>query len=153
MITDGNSILVTKEWREELGGWDVRLPGGKMFENIKDYKKFKEETSDKNVFIQEARKAAHKETFEEVGLNLNRDQFAFEHISKCGAVINWDLYYFSIKIKEPVSTESEIVTSENEMILNTWVSFSEIKEMCLNGQISEDRTSNFLLKYIHNSKK
>lgn len=150
LITDGHSILITKEWRDEFKKWDFRLPGGKVFESIKDYESFKKQNSDRDSLIQEAKKAAKKETLEEVGMNVSTDRFSLSHISNCGALVNWDLYYFSITVEENIFKQSQVVTSESEMILNTWLSFSEIEELCLSGQVSEDRTSNFLLRYINN---
>lgn len=153
LITDGNSILVTKEWRQEASMWDIRLPGGKVFENIKDYKIFKQQNPEKDFLIEEAKKAAQKETSEEVGLNLDIQGFELAHISKCGAVIEWDLYYFSMTVENAFSSQKQMITEENETILNCWLSFEETKKLCLSGQVSEDRTSNFLLKYINNKQK
>lgn len=153
LVSDGEAILVTKEWREELGKWDIRLPGGKLFENVNDYKSFKEKKLDSSDVIREARNAAHKETLEEAGMNLNIDEFELEHISKCGASVHWDLFYFSVRVDKRVSERRSVVTSENEMILNLWLSYAEVEKLCLTGTVSEDRTSNFLLKFLQNSQK
>lgn len=32
-------ILLSKEFRYELNNWDYRLPGGKVFDSLNDYKK------------------------------------------------------------------------------------------------------------------
>jgi ADP-ribose pyrophosphatase len=153
LINDGSHILVTKEWREEIGGWDIRIPGGKLFENIQEYNNYLLKQPDKESLIQKAKITAQKETLEEVGLNLNTQEFDFLHISKCGSVIHWDLYYFSISVERQTSRPRSIVSLENEMIINEWLSFKEVKALCHSGQISEDRTSNVLLKFIHQHQK
>jgi hypothetical protein len=37
IITDGSRILITKEWRNEQNGFDYRLPGGKVFDSLREY--------------------------------------------------------------------------------------------------------------------
>ena len=35
------TILLTKEFRQELDGWDYRLPGGKVFDSLDEYEAFR----------------------------------------------------------------------------------------------------------------
>ena len=32
-----HNILLTREYRGEIGGWDYRLPGGKVFDSLEEY--------------------------------------------------------------------------------------------------------------------
>ena len=38
LIVRGDEILLVREFRFELNGFDYRLPGGKVFDCLKDYK-------------------------------------------------------------------------------------------------------------------
>ena len=37
IVKEGN-VLLTKEYRHEADGYDFRLPGGKVFESLRDFK-------------------------------------------------------------------------------------------------------------------
>jgi 8-oxo-dGTP pyrophosphatase MutT (NUDIX family) len=41
IICDKDKILLSKEFRKELKGYDYRLPGGKVFDTLKEYNKNK----------------------------------------------------------------------------------------------------------------
>jgi 8-oxo-dGTP pyrophosphatase MutT (NUDIX family) len=42
IITDGDKILLTKEFRRELNQEDYRLPGGKVFDTLKEYNAYRQ---------------------------------------------------------------------------------------------------------------
>jgi len=144
LVTDGSRILLTKEWREEINGWDYRLPGGKIFETVKEYK---EDRSFHQDFGNVAKKAAMKEIFEETGVLLSEKNISFASLSKCGSLIKWDLYYFIANLP-PASNLNRRVTDESEMIQPIWFSFADVKSLCLNGAINEERSALFILKFI-----
>ncbi len=148
LITHGGKILMTKEWREESGSWDFRLPGGKVFEEVKDYKHFLEIHPDKNLLQTATRLAAAREVLEEVGLELIPENLILSHTSKCGSLVQWDLYYYQIDLQRAPSSVSEVMTSESEVIQNVWLSPEEVRTLCLEDRVSEDRTVSFLLKHI-----
>ena len=147
LIHDGK-ILLTKEWREEVGGWDYRLPGGKVFESAKEYQAFLEQNPHGKACALAAQKAAAREIGEEVGIEVNADDVQLSYISKCGTTVRWDLFYFCVELNGDTLPSSEMVTPEGEVIQNVWLSQDEVRDLCVQGQVAEDRTSNFLLRFV-----
>ncbi len=147
MITCGEEILVTREWREEIGGWDYRLPGGKMFETIASYKQFLQEHGE-TLLPTRAQETAAREVQEETGITLFPSDLSMAQLSKCGSVISWDLYYFQVEIQKQDVAPS-VTSSESEIVENVWVSRDDALKLCLQGVVSEDRTSSFLLKFLY----
>lgn len=140
-----NKILLSKEYRYELENWDYRLPGGKVFENLADYKQALKED---NV-LNQVEKTVPKEVEEEVGLIVKNPHLL--KISKAGAGVEWDLYYYEITEYEVDSTGPKL--EEDEVIEGyVWKSFDEIIDMCINKKIQEERTTAILLTYILKSK-
>ena len=74
----------TKEYRYELKKWDYRLPGGKVFDNIEEYKK----SLDNNTVLENVERTVHKEVKEEVGIEIN-NQSLFK-ITTAGSSVIWD---------------------------------------------------------------
>ena len=96
-----------------------------------------------NVDISEsAKKAAIKEAREEVGIEVK--DISFFHKSICGATVVWDLFYFIVNDFNQLSQELE----EGEDITIEEIEKSKVKEMCLNGTISEERSALVLLRYL-----
>ncbi|MFS8160251.1 MAG: NUDIX hydrolase, partial [Candidatus Roizmanbacteria bacterium] len=90
--SDGNFLITREKRREVSDKWDYRLPGGKVFDTLTEYNKAIENGDD---LAEQARKGCVIEAREEVGIEPeNMDLF---HISKAGATVVWDLYYFVIK--------------------------------------------------------
>jgi 8-oxo-dGTP pyrophosphatase MutT (NUDIX family) len=138
LIIKDKKILIAKEYRHEHKGYDYRLPGGKVFDTLKEY-------SDKcksNNILQFAIDAAKKECLEETGLIAKKIKLYY--ISKAGATIEWDLYYFIVTD----FTESKQQLEEGEDITFEWKTFKEVKKLCLSNKINEDRTIGILLKYL-----
>lgn len=145
IINKENKILLSREFRYELSEWDYRLPGGKVFDTIEDFRK-----SLKNSTVDiEADKTVTKEVLEEVGLIVNNQNLI--KISKDGATVIWDLYYYEITDFQ-VSEDGNHL-EEGELIDGyDWYSFDEVINLCKNGAIHEDRTVGVLLTYILNHK-
>ncbi len=140
-----NKILLSKEYRYELENWDYRLPGGKVFENLEDYKQALKE----DKVLKQVEKTVPKEVEEEVGLIVKNPHLL--KISKAGAGVEWDLYYYEITEYEVDSTGPKL--EEDEVIEGyVWKSFDEIIDMCINKKIQEERTTAILLTYILKSK-
>lgn len=136
-------ILLSKEFRYELNEWDYRLPGGKVFDSIQDYK----EALTENSITKNAEKAVIKEVLEEVGFIIRNPKLI--KISTCGATVTWDLYYY--EITEFKINENGTQLEENEFIDGyIWKDYNEIIELCLNNKVHEDRTVGVLLSYILN---
>jgi len=148
LIVNNNKILLTKEYRFEIDGWDYRLPGGRVYDTIKPYLKNK----DKNkLLLNDVHKAVINEAEEEAG--IKPIIYELLHIDKLGASIFWDLYYFKVsKFEITGKKESNNVLDVGEIIYPEWFSYDEVFDMCLNNNIHESRTVGFLLKYILNEK-
>ena len=138
---DKNEILLSKEYRYELETFDYRLPGGKVFDNLEDYKKSIED----NTLLDYVYKTVAKEVKEEVGIEIKNP--VLYHVSHAGASVTWDLYYFTIKDYEIINNGQEL--EENEIVDGfVWKNYSEIIKMCREKQIHEERTIGVLLSYI-----
>jgi ribose 1,5-bisphosphokinase PhnN/8-oxo-dGTP pyrophosphatase MutT (NUDIX family) len=147
-IRSSDSILLTKEWREEHGKWDYRLPGGKLFETSVEYSRFRKEETSPRALEEKAKETACREILEEVGMTLVPERMNLETLSKCGSIIDWDLYFFSVSVNPSERQSASIVTAESETVKNEWFTPEQVKDMCLSGAISEDRTVAFLLKKL-----
>lgn len=146
IVNDKNEILLSKEYRYELELFDYRLPGGKVFDKLDDYKK----SIENNTILENTYKTVVKEVKEEVGI-LIRNPILYT-ISCDGASVVWDLYYFIINDYEIIDEGQEL--EENEIIDGfVWKTQDEIIKMCLDKQIHEERTVGVLLSYILKNKK
>lgn len=136
IVKDG-MMLLSKEYRYELNDFDYRLPGGKVFDTLDEFKNHIAKD-----LSEDAEKAVVKECFEEVGIKVKNPKLL--QISKAGATIDWDLYYFEV-----TEFENDIQhLEEGEIISFSWFSFEEVIEMCLANKIFEDRSVGVILKYI-----
>ncbi|HWO07454.1 MAG TPA: NUDIX hydrolase [Candidatus Paceibacterota bacterium] len=134
-----NKILLTREYRTYLSDYVFRLPGGKVVDSLEEYNAFLKSDAD---IKDAARAAAIKEAREEVGLVVNDvELFA---ISKCGASIEWDLYYFVVKS----FTEAEQQLEHEEDITLALTDIEEVKKMCLDGRMKEEHSALILLQYL-----
>lgn len=141
LIVNNNKILLSREFRIEIDDYDYRLPGGKVFDTLNEYSVHAKEN-----LIEYAKKAVVKECFEEVGLNIKNPQLL--KISKAGATIVWDLYYFLVLD----FTQDVQHLEEGEDISFDWYTFEQVKDFCLNNQIQEDRSVAVILKYLISTK-
>ncbi len=85
------ALCMTQELRREAGGWDYRLPGGKVFDSLDEFNKFRDEGIDVS---QKAEEAALNEGRQEAG--ISGGEIKALEISKAGASVEWDLHYFLI---------------------------------------------------------
>ncbi len=139
IIRKENKILLTKEFRTELNGYDYRLPGGKVFDRLSDYRKA---LQNKTSLLDHAQRAAIKECREETGLIA--ENITHVHTSQAGATVVWDLYYFVIDRFQEHTTGQAL--EHGEVIYPEWKTIDEVKALCVNNQISEDRSVGVLLK-------
>jgi ADP-ribose pyrophosphatase len=137
-MPDGK-ILLTREYRTHLNGYDFRLPGGKVIDSLDEYNAFLASKAD---IKEAAHTAAIKEAREEAGLDVT-DLELFS-VSKCGGSMEWDLYYFVVKS----FTQGEQSLEHGEDITPAPTSREEVKKMCLDGRIQEDRSALMLLRYL-----
>jgi len=145
LIINQNKILITKEYREEHGNFDYRLPGGKVFDSLQKYLSFVQEKRD---ILTAAMNAAQKECQEETGLI----PLKLKHIytTSPSATVQWDLFYFLIE--EYKENHHGQKLEPGEQISLEWKTIAEVQEMCLNGTISEERTAMILLRFLSEKK-
>lgn len=134
-------ILLTKEYRNEVSGWDYRFPGGKVYDSLPEYNHAVTEKKDLQM---EAQKAAIKEAGEEVGIEVT--DIAHFYTSKCGATVEWDLYYFVVEVPNEITGKQKLESGENIEI--AWLSHQEAMNIALSGEMSEDRSVAVLMLFI-----
>lgn len=146
IVNKDHQILFSKEYRYELSCFDYRLPGGKVFDELKSYK----EALIQDKLLDNTYNAVIKEVKEEVGLEIRNPELF--HISKAGAGVVWDLYYFLITDYKIIDHGQEL---ENDEIVEgfVWKNFSEIEKMIINHEIHEERSIGVLFRYILNEQK
>lgn len=135
-------ILLTKEFRHELGEWDYRLPGGKVFDSLKEFEVFRE--SDQDI-IEVAKLKAIEEAQQEAGINI--DVLTIFKKSVLGATVEWDLYIFEasewqLKVEGQELEAGEVIEADN------WVSYDEARQMALSGAMHEERIALILLQWL-----
>ncbi len=137
-------VLLTKEFRQELNDYDWRLPGGKVFDSLTAYQQFLDQELD---IIEPAKIKVAQEALEETGYQVDEAEFITK--STLGATVEWDLYYFSIN--NFVKNESGQKLETGEVIeTDNWFDYDEVKQMILNGKMSEQRSALILLQYLNN---
>ena len=133
-------ILLNKEFRKEHNAWDFRLPGGKVFNTLKEFNEF---TDDINSI---AIKACEKEAIEETGLVVHNLEF-FE-LTKCGATIEWDLYYFTVSCEKDQNI-AQVGTEHEEITHHIWVSKTEFLKLVMNKDFKEDRSAPVIIRFFN----
>lgn len=142
---ENKKILFSREFRYELNDWDLRLPGGKVFDSLEDYKK----SLENDDVLEHVEMTVPKEVLEEIGLIVKNPKLI--KVSKDGAGVIWDLYYY--EITDYAISESGPHLEEDEVIQGyIWKSFDEIVDLCKQNLIHEDRTVGVLLSYILENK-
>jgi len=141
VVNEHNEILITKEWRSEINDYDYRLPGGKVFDTLHEYTTSLQKQND---ILQHAIQWVTREAQEECWIAImNPKLFA---ISKCGATVVWDLYYFVVK--EFTQLESNNLEEWEHIVGSQWMSVDAVKILCLSEQFSEERSALILLRYL-----
>ncbi len=141
IVSASQTLLLTKEFRSELNGWDYRLPGGKVFDSLKEYNNSLLEKKD---MVAEARVAAIKEAKEETGLLVENPRLY--HVSACGATVVWDLYYFVVENYTVNTDGQQLETGEN--ITCEWLTFAQVQDLIMEGKMSEDRSIGVLWRFL-----
>jgi ADP-ribose pyrophosphatase len=140
IIIKDDTVYLSKEYRHEVGGYDFRLPGGKVFDTLEEYNRAIKENKD---MLAAATQAAIKEAHEEMGLAIRNPILI--HKSVCGTTVEWDLYYFLVTDFEHVSQNLE----DGEIIELAPVNIDEARAMCLDGHVDEERSALTLLRYLY----
>lgn len=135
-------LCLTEEYRAELGETDVRLPGGKVFDDVHSWLEVRtDETRLKEAVLE----AGRIEAKEEVGAEV----YDLEILGKspCGATVEWDLWF----LKARVASLGEQDLHGDEAIHGIKTGFytqEEVIEIMKSGKMQEDRALTFLLKYF-----
>lgn len=134
-------ILLMKEFRAEINGYDFRLPGGKVRDKIEEWDAIKDSGQVDQMVVT----AACKEMKEEVAIDATNTRL-FSISSSGGPTVEWTLYYF-------VTTEFTRLESQSlevgEDITFIWVGIQEAIAACLDGKMKEGRSAAVLLQYFH----
>lgn len=140
--SSAGNILLTREYRSEIGGYDYRLPGGKVFDSLDEYNQALQAGDD---ILTKSKAAAQKEAQEEVGI----DTTAITHFytSKCGATVEWDLHYFALEVPTEQLGEQNLEAGENIEV--GWYTPEQVNRLALNGDISEDRSAAVIIRYLN----
>jgi len=142
IVSPDNKILLTEEYRTDLQDWDIKLPGGKVVDSLKEHEKI---LQTKEGMLEKAIAGAKKEALEEAGLEV--EEIKLYTISHCGVTMIWDLYYFIVTKYREHPDGQKLELGEN--IKLKWVSFEQAKSMCLDGSIREDRSATILLRFLN----
>ena len=135
------ALLMTKEIRREADGYDFRLPGGKVFDSLSELDKYRESGDD---IAPIAEIAAKKEGKEEAG--ISGGEYIPIEISKAGASVEWDLYYFVVKNSE--IGEQELEEEEQGDIETIVLSAEEIFNKLSQREVKEGRSADILWSWL-----
>ena len=136
------TILLTKEFRHELGEWDYRLPGGKVFDSLDDYEAHRNLGDD---IVEAAKKQAINEAQQEAGVEIA--ELSLYKKSVLGATVEWDLYVFETTDWQASVHGQELEVGE-KIEADNWVSFAKAKEMALQGAMQEERVALIILQWL-----
>ena len=142
-VKDGQkAILMTREIRREAGGYDFRLPGGKVFDSLDE---LDEQRSSGVDILPLAIKAAQREGREEAGVMGGK--YDLIEITKAGASIEWDLYYFLVTGAD--IGEQELEDREIGDIETVTLSAVEVFQKLCNREIKEGRSADIIWSWLN----
>jgi 8-oxo-dGTP pyrophosphatase MutT (NUDIX family) len=141
IVSADNKILVTKEYRQESGKVDLRLPGGKVRDTVESYRELL--LSDEDVMTA-ATETARKEALEETGMVVGELELAT--IANAGSTVEWDLYYFITS--DYTESQDGQQLEHGEDIQVTWATIDEIKLAAKEKRMEEWRSVGVLLGVV-----
>lgn len=141
IITPDKKVIMTREHRQETGGVDLRLPGGKVRDTLGEYHELLKSGED---LVAAARKAAAKEASEEVGLTTNNLRLLAK--APAGATVEWDLYYFMTSDYQENDEGQNLELGEQ--IERVELSVAEIRQAITDGEMQEWRSVGILLGLV-----
>jgi ADP-ribose pyrophosphatase len=138
------ALLMTRELRREAGGWDYRLPGGKVFDTLEELDKHRESEQDITPLVEEAGK---KEGEQEAG--ITGGEYHQVAVSKAGASVEWDLYY--LKVTNATIGKQNLEEHEQGDIETIVLSAKEIFDKLTNREIKEGRSADILWSWLYDN--
>jgi ADP-ribose pyrophosphatase len=138
---DGAKLLITKEYRHETGGYDYRLPGGKVFDTIVEYDDY---ITAGWSLMDAAKSKAIEEGRQETGIDIKELQYLLT--ANCGATVEWDLYYFEVTEWTIRAGGQEL--EQGEDIVCEWMSIADVKEILFKGELQEYRSVGVLTQWL-----
>lgn len=139
---DAGRILLTREYRQELGEWDYRLPGGKVFDSLDEYATFRASGED---IIKVAKTQAINEAQQEAGVEITSLDLYRKSI--LGATVEWDLYVFETTDWQLKVDGQELEVGE-KIEADNWVSYDDARRMALDGSMQEERIALIVLQWL-----
>jgi ADP-ribose pyrophosphatase len=135
-------LLLTREYRRELSGYDYRLPGGKVFDSLKEYEAFLSSGTD---ILNPASTKAIAESAEEAGIDVEAVKLFKK--STLGATVQWDLFVFEATGWRERETGQALEPGEvvDEIV---WVTYSDVRAKILAGDMQEERIALILLQWL-----
>ncbi|KAB1159031.1 NUDIX domain-containing protein [Micromonospora sp. AMSO12t] len=141
IFIDGDRVLLTEEYRSEVNGIDLRLPGGKVFDDLETFTQARRSSAD---LTDAALRAARREAHEEVGLTVSGVELVT--IARAGATVEWDLYYYVVREFTEASDGPQ--PEEGEQITTRWFHAAEVLDAVRAGRMSEWRSVGVLLGLV-----
>ncbi len=138
IICDGDKILITNEFRKEVNTDDYRLPGGKVFDTLKEYNEHKNDIE--KYALLWVKRECEEETW------LIPEDISLYHISKVWATMERDLYYYVITKFSYHEKGQQLELWEN--ITVEWKTKEEILTIIKNWWMYEDRSVWVLMRYL-----
>ena len=135
-------VLLTREFRHELGDHDYRLPGGKVFDTLDEFEAFR--TSGEDI-AEAAKRQAINEAQQEVGVDIV--ELELYKKSVLDTTVEWDLYVFETDNWQ-LSVQGQELEIGEKIEADTWVGYDEAKRMILDGKMQEERIALILLQWL-----
>lgn len=140
-------VLLQREFRQELNGYDFRLPGGKVFDSLAEYELFR--TGGEDIMSIAAAKAK-AEAREEAGIDVSDVRFFKK--STLGATAEWDLLVFEATRWHEHRAGQALEAGEYIDSIG-WYDFGEAEAMILRGELQEERIALVLLQWLYMQQK
>lgn len=145
---ENEQILLTKEFRRELGAHDFRLPGGKVFNTLEEYEAHR--NGEGNI-LAAAESQAKVEAAEEAGIDISTLELVRK--SALGATVEWDLYVFEATMWQPHKDGQQLKDDEPQDIVGVdFYSYIDVENKIINGEMQEERIALVLLQWIRKQK-
>jgi len=140
---ENKELILTREYRTELDAFDIRLPGGKVFNSLKEWNQHKQSGDDIERIALEKVK---EEGREEAGIVI--DEATLLAVSKNGAMMHWDLLYFVAKEWHEHEDGAQHQEFEQGVTSVARYKFEEVEKLLRDGSISEDRSVAALVRWL-----